>query len=228
MDVACEHCQSKFKIPDEKVPKDQAFAITCPKCKKKFSVSPGGAGKAPAAKKPAASGKAEPGKAASGKAGGGGYDASERPFDFLEEGAETALLCEPDAAVREQLAKQLQSMGYYLTSPENSRAVLKQMRYHLFDVIVVNERFDTRNPDQNNVLRYLERLSMEERRKMFVVLVTDRFRTMDNMAAFNKSANIVINLENLTDFDKIVKKAVAENVAFYKVYRDAMIKAGRA
>ena len=221
MDVACEHCQSKFKIPDEKVPKDQAFAITCPKCKKKFSVDPRGGGASAAAPKPS--------RGAGGAGGGAGsYDASERPFDFLEEGAETALLCEPDPAAREKLEKKLRSMGYYLTSPENSRAVLKQMRYHQFDVIVVNETFDTRNPDQNNVLRFLERLSMEDRRNMFVVLITDRFRTMDNMAAFHKSANIVINRENLDDFEKILKKAVAENVAFYKVYRDAMVKAGRA
>jgi predicted Zn finger-like uncharacterized protein len=223
MDVACEHCQSKFKIPDEKVPKDQAFSITCPKCKKKFSVDPrGGAAKAKAEPKPAASTSTQSSGAA------GAYDAADRPFDFLEEGAETALLCEPDAAVREQMAQRLKSMGYYLTSPENSRAVLKQMRYHLFDVIVLNEMFDTRNPDQNNVLRYLERLSMEDRRNMFVVLITDRFRTMDNMAAFHNSVNIVINRENLNDFEKILKKAVAENAAFYKVYRDAMVKAGRA
>ena len=38
MQVVCEQCQSKFKIPDEKIPKGKVFSLSCPKCNNKISV----------------------------------------------------------------------------------------------------------------------------------------------------------------------------------------------
>ena len=35
MIVTCEECQSKFKIPEEKIPKGKVFLQTCPKCDNK-------------------------------------------------------------------------------------------------------------------------------------------------------------------------------------------------
>jgi len=68
---------------------------------------------------------------------------------------------------------------------------------------------------------------METRRQMFVALISERFRTSDNMAAFNKSVNVVINLKNANEFDKIIRRAVTDNEAFYKIFNEAMKKAGR-
>lgn len=223
MDVSCDHCQARFKIPDEKVPKNQVFAMTCPKCKQKFSVDTRESEQAPAAK-PAES---KP-RTLVDEVESGSYSASDRPFDFLEEGAETALICEPDAAVREKVLTAVKAMKYHVTTPPNARDVLKQMRFHVFDMVVINELFDTNDPDRNNIMSYMERLSMDIRRNMFVVMLTDRFRTQDNMTAFHKSVNLVLNLSNVDDFEKIVQRGITENKAFYKVYRECLIKAGRA
>ena len=38
MQVTCSACQRSMNIPDEKLPKDQAFSITCPGCKTKNKV----------------------------------------------------------------------------------------------------------------------------------------------------------------------------------------------
>ena len=223
MDVSCENCQARFKIPDEKVPKNQVFAITCPKCKEKISIDT-----RTATDKPAAKPEPKRDKTLVDEVASGSYDASDRPFDFLEEGAETALICEPDEAVREKIRTVLEMMGYHTTSPKNAREVLKQMRFHVFELVAINERFDTPDPDQNNILRYMERLPMDTRRNMFVVLLSDRFRTNDNMAAFNKSVNLIVSLENIDNFEKVVQRGVSENTLFYKVYKESLTKAGRA
>jgi hypothetical protein len=94
-------------------------------------------------------------------------------------------------------------------------------------VVVLDERFDTDNPDQNHVLQYLEGLPMGTRRNMFVALVTERFRSMDNMAAFNKSVNLVINTKNINDVGTIIKRGVSENNAFYRVFKESMQKMGK-
>jgi predicted Zn finger-like uncharacterized protein len=223
MDVTCDKCQAKFKIPDEKVPKGQAFSLSCPKCSHKISIDP----QAETAT-PAANPEQPKEKTLFDEVGSSSYDADEKPFDFLEEGAQTALLCEKDTEIRTKIKTALANLGYSVTEPESAREVLKQMRFHIFDLVVLNERFDTPNPDMNNVLRYLDQLSMVTRRNIFVTLLTDRFRTMDNMAAFNKSVNLVVNSKNIGDFETIVKRGVAEYEAFYKIYRESLIKAGRA
>jgi len=231
MDIACTNCNSKFKIPDEKIPPDRAFAIACPKCKSKITVDP----RQPASPEKAAEAKPSPPppapseeeKSLFDEVAAGSYDSSEKPFDFVEEGVETALLCEPDDATRSKLNDALVSIGYQTTEPSSSIDALKKMRFHIFDLVVLNERFDTENPDESNVLKYLDQLSMEIRRQIFVALISDRFRTTDNMAAFNKSVNLTINSKNLDEFEKIVKRGVAENEGFYRVYRESMVNTGR-
>ena len=101
------------------------------------------------------------------------------------------------------------------------------MRYHNYDLILVNEEFDTADPDRNGILIFIERLHMSIRRNMFVVLISNRFRTMDNMAAFNKSVNIIINISNIKDFNKILRRGISDNDYFYRVYKEMMRKTGR-
>ncbi len=224
MEVACNKCEAKFKIPDEKVPKGQTFSLVCPKCKNKITVDPRSGGAAADAK-----GKGpKEGGSLSDEVRSGDYDAAEKPFDFLEEGAETALLCESEPDLRAQIRSALQGLGYQIREPKTPIEALKQMRFHVFDVIVLDEMFGTEDPDENNVLRFLERMAMDTRRDIFLALVTERFRTNDHMAAFNKSVNLIVNRKNIGDFGAIIKRSVAENIAFYRVYREAMLKTGRA
>lgn len=157
----------------------------------------------------------------------GSYDSSDMPFDFIEEGAETVLICEPDPAAREKISAAMKTMGYHITEAKNTRDALKKSRFHVYTVVLLNELFDTTNPDANDVMTYLGALPMVTRRQMFVVLITDRFRTMDNMAAFNKSVDLVINLKNMDDFSTILKKGVADHRAFYQVFKETLKKMGK-
>ncbi|MBI9082433.1 MAG: zinc-ribbon domain-containing protein [Desulfobacterales bacterium] len=215
MDISCEKCQAKFKIADDKIPQGKAFAVACPKCKTKITVDPA----------PAAAPKKE--NTLASEVASEAYDASERPFDFIEEGTKTALICEPDPAFRNRIREVVQGMDYHTTEPKNAREALKQMRFHEFDMVVINEMYDTTDPDQNNLLRFLGRLEMSSRRNMFVALITERFRTGDNMTAFNKSVNTVINTGHMESLDKVLKQGVKEYEIFYKIYKNAQIKTGR-
>ena len=155
------------------------------------------------------------------------YDASEKPFDFIEEGTNTALICESDPASQSKISEILTQEGYHITKPDSSRDALKKMRFHVYQLIILNEKFDTDNPDINSILDYLKGLSMSIRRNIFVVLISDGFRTMDNMMAFNKSVNLIVNPSNIDNFSTIIKKGIADNEAFYHVYKESLKKAGR-
>ena len=156
-----------------------------------------------------------------------GYDAADRLFDFVVEGGATALVCESDPVVREKISDGLKDLDYQITSPEKAKEALKAMRFHVFDVVVVNELFDTADPDANEVLQYLENLNMSTRRRFFVVLVSERYRTTDNMAAFHRSVNLVINLKSIDDTGKIIKQGLADNKAFYHIFQETLQKVGK-
>jgi predicted Zn finger-like uncharacterized protein len=218
MDIVCEKCQSKFKISDEKLPPGKTASLTCPKCKNKITIQ------APRLNTEfdEADGfedffSFEEAETAQGD------DASDKPFDFVEEEGKRALLCESEPTVREKIKTVLKVLEYHITEPQNNREALRKMRYNNFDLVVVNEYFDTDHPDANGILIYLERLNMALRRHIFVALISSRFRTMDQMAAFQKSVNMIVNLSNIDDLDKILRRRLADNDLFFRILKERLI-----
>jgi predicted Zn finger-like uncharacterized protein len=210
MDIICNNCSSKFRIPDEKIPAGRITTLPCPKCKTRISLDP--------AKKPAGSAASNDGAL---------YDASDKPFDFMEEEGLTALLCEQNPIARGTIEAALGLMDYQITMAESARDALKRMRYHVYDLIVVDENFDTKNPDANGVLIYLERLQMSTRRNIFVAMVSSRYRTMDNMMAFHASVNLIINIKNIEDIGKILGRVITDTELFYRIYKETLKETGR-
>ena len=214
MEIICSNCSSKFRIADEKIPVGRVTNIPCPKCKVRIAVTP-------------------PKKSAGGPAGfeesgdAGTYDASDKPFDFIEEEGLTALLCEQSPMARSTIQNALNLMDYQITIAESARDALKRMRYHVYDLIVINESFDTKNPDANGVLIYLERLGMSVRRNIFVAMISSRYRTMDNMMAFNASVNLIVNIKNIEDIGKILSRSITDTELFYRVYKETLKETGR-
>lgn len=215
MDITCQSCQGKFKIASGKIPAGKSASVKCPRCKSNIKIeSPEEA--------PADADTAFDDLFDFEEDEGEGYDAADKPFDFIEEEGKTALVCESDALIREKLRPAMNILEYHITEVPNSREALKKMRYHSYDLIIINEYFDTQDPDANPLLIYLERQFMDVRRNMFVTLLTSRFRTMDHMMAFSKSVNLILNIRNIDDFDKIIQRALADYGLFYKVFKESL------
>lgn len=266
MKIVCDKCQSKYNVPNEKLPDGKQIGFTCPKCKNKIPVVKSADPKADPkkeapAKEPAKSndedivfslaeeGAQEKAKTPPKKSKGGGgfsfdeedsskpsisfaedesiYDSSEKPFDFVEEEYETALICEADPGIRDKIKIALELMEYSITMAENTRDALKNMRYHTYDLIVLNERFDTSNPDINGILIYLNRLVMAERRKITLFLLTDRYQTLDTMEAFHRSANIIVNVKDIDKIDTILQKGLNDTSVFYKIFKEFLAQEGK-
>ncbi|MCD6138022.1 MAG: zinc-ribbon domain-containing protein [Deltaproteobacteria bacterium] len=220
MQIVCKNCKTKFRVPDEKLPRGQIISLKCPKCKNKIQIDT--THRTQDITSPVKQ------KTIIDQVASDTYDASEKPFDFLEEGVETALVCEHDQVLREKIHSALQRMGYHVTMAESSRIALKYMRFHVFELVVLDENFDGTDARTNHVLQYLGHQAMNTRRNIFVVLLGNRFRTGDNMIAFNNSVNLVINTKNMDDLEKILKRALTEHREFYQVFKETLKKTGRA
>jgi predicted Zn finger-like uncharacterized protein len=213
MEIICQSCQGKLKIADDKLPAGKAATVKCPRCQATIAI--------PVTTDAADADAAFDDLFAFDEDEGEGYDSAEKPFDFIEEEGKIALVAEPDALIREKIRPTLKLMEYHVTEVPNSREALKKMRYHSYDLVVVNEYFDTQDPDANSLLIYLERMPMDYRRSIFLTLLTSRFRTMDHMVAFQKSANMILNIRNIDDFDKILQRGMADFGLFYKVFKES-------
>ena len=220
MEVLCENCKAKFKIAHEKLPAGRAVSLKCPECKTKMQIKtrPGAQVAAPATTP----------KTTIEEVASDAYDVSAKPFDFVEQGVETALICEQDGGIREKVRSNLQHMGYHVTEAGSAQVALNYMRFHVFDLVVIDENFERGNPESNRVLQYLGHLPMNTRRNLFVVLLGYGLRTGDNLMALYRSVNLVVNLKNVDELKKVLKVYLAENEEFYRVFKESLKKVGRA
>ncbi len=149
-----------------------------------------------------------------------GIDYSERPFGYVVPESETAMVCQQDPVIRERIVHDLKKMGFEIAQPASFRDALKFMRFHVFNLIVVDEDFDTGVWETNNVLRYLEGLEMSVRRRTFVVLITATLATMDSIQAYHRSVNLAVNKRDVVGMDQLLRQAMAEYGDFYHVYKE--------
>lgn len=211
MNIICENCKSKFRIADEKIPAGKSTSFPCPKCRETITVSK----------------KIEDKSIQTSVYDGfNSYESDENTFYFAEEG-NTALLCEEEPIIKKKISKALDSMKYHITEAADARDALMRLRYHAYDLIIVNESFAISNSEANAILTFFERSPMVSRRNTCIVLISNRFRTMDNMMALQKSVNSIINMKDITDIDKILNKITLENTFFFKMFNETLKEAGR-
>jgi CheY-like chemotaxis protein len=213
MEIICQRCEGRFKIPDDRIPAGRQISIKCPKCQGKIEVQGGGA------EGPGGGRKLE--KVVH-EVSATAYDAAEQPFDYLQAGMKVALLCEHSQEIRQRICPVLEGLNYHVVEAASAREALKFMRFHGYDLLVLNEIFEAVDVESNYVLQYLAQLPMDVRRDIFVVLLGSSVRTMDNMTAFNRSVNLVVNLQDVSDFENILKTALTEHEEFYRVFKDIM------
>jgi len=154
-------------------------------------------------------------------------DYSGRPFDYRDMDNNTSMICELDAAIRQKVRENLKTLNFNVIEPTTSKEALKYTTFQTFNVIIVNENFDIGKDGVNKILQYLDGLPMSTRRQIFVVLISPTFATMDYMNSLNKSVNLIINKDDISEMGLILKKEMEENEYFYHVFKDFQRKLGK-
>lgn len=208
MEITCKDCGTKLRIPDEKVPQGQKVNAACPKCKAKLTLGPQ---EAPPTR-----------ESVEEKTPEYDYGVEDSALDSYDEGVKLALVLEADPEAQKKFTGAVERLGYKAVSAANSRDAINKMRFHHFHLIILSDRYDDVDLDQSPVLLFLNRLSMSVRRKIFLALAGEAFHSMDGMVAFSMSANIVIGRKDIDRVEVILKKSIAENQNFYKIYTDSL------
>ena len=212
MDVTCKSCGATLKIPDEKLPPHQAVSITCLKCKGKIRIDPRESNKNLAEKV---------------REVGLEYEEDTGPLDLFEEGTRLALVLDGDEGNVAEISSALEEFSYKPVLPTSIGEAMSKLRLHHFDLVIISDGFDGQDLTNSPITHYLDHLSMSIRRKIFLVLLSDKFKTMDDMMAFSMSANVVIHPRELHRLSAILKRAISDNDRFYKVFMDTLVEVGK-
>lgn len=198
-------------MDDAKVP-DRPFAVRCPKCQGIVRFR----GRA-----------AEPAPRASAAADGISDEIRaemtarlRREVSQLEASRGQVLAALPDAQLAKALTQPLADLGYVvdvLDIPEEGGRLLEQGTY---SVVVTNRT--TPVPGQAETLyARLCRLSPEARRRIFLVLAGDEFKTGDGAQAFVALADLVVNPRDAAGFEMPLLNAMTEWTRLFQAYREA-------
>ncbi|MDI6729890.1 MAG: response regulator [Thermodesulfovibrionales bacterium] len=143
------------------------------------------------------------------------------------EGFKTALICDDNAETQSAINSALKELNYKIDISTNSTDTLEKVRFNQYDVIVLNENFAGSSPENNEVLKFFQTMPMVSRRHVFLALIGQNLKTLDNMTAFSKSVNVVINKSDISNLTNILKKSIDDNDRFYKVYKETLRKLGK-
>lgn len=236
MEVICSSCKTKLNIPDEKIPGDQAIKINCPKCKNKISIEPTGENKESSSSQK--EDHKETGKYhlkfidsqkkdADGQ-GATDYDdfSSDESLDYYDDEVKLALVM-VDENIGAKVKSAVEEYGYKFLNTPNTRDALSKMRYHHFDLIILGEGFDGQEVVEGPIMNYLNHLGMSSRRRIFLVIIGDKYKTMDDMMAFSLSANMTVNTKDIEKLSILLKRGISDYEKFYKVFMDTLKEEGK-
>jgi predicted Zn finger-like uncharacterized protein len=202
MQITCEKCQGKFRIADEKIPENKVVNLTCPKCKKKIRVQ---------------------GRLTDKTTETNVKPTGALPFEVLGD-ERTALLCCNIERSGKTIQKNLEEMGYKTVFATHSEDAIKMMRFHPFDIAVIDDAFDSDSKNSEHIYSHLKALPMSSRRNLFVAYISDNYRTNDHMGAYCQSVNLLLNREQISGFKTVIDQAIKERDSFYSVYSETIRK----
>ena len=152
---------------------------------------------------------------------------SETSSAALRDDAPSALLCVDDDDRRGAVRKALEALGYAPETPADAEEAIDRLRKVPYQIVVVDEMYNGGTALDNAVLQALNAMSMSVRRYMFVALLAADVKTLDNASAFARSVNAVVNTNDLGQLTPLLRRAVADNDAFYRVFREVLQAAGK-
>jgi predicted Zn finger-like uncharacterized protein len=219
--VKCNNCQAVFNVPDAKIPEGRSFRATCAKCKRSITVTQhrGGQNQTPiGVESPSEIGDAPTAVVAELDVSSA-YDS---PLEVLEEGARSALVCVDEPGRLKAVREALEELNYYSSVASSVKEALSKLRYNQYDLVMLDEEFCGEAAENNTILRYLQPMPMSTRRSIFLMLISTQVKTLDNLIAFAKSVNAVINASDVQKVKLVLERAMADHRRFYKVYRDTI------
>lgn len=217
MQVDCPSCSQRVVVDDAKAP-ERAFSVRCPKCQGivKF---PGRAPAAPATPPPA---PVVP------TAGLGASTLSPEMLGRLQRqirgtqvgpGQGQVLVAVTDTAQAQALTAPLVQIGYSIDALDRPEEGGRLLEEGFYEVVITNRQAPVPGAAESLHQRVI-RLAPDSRRRIFLVLLGDEFKTGDGTQAYAMQADLVVG-RDAGDLEHVLLNTMAERTRLYQVFLDA-------
>jgi len=224
----CPQCATKIQIDDAKVP-DRPFRVRCPKCQGLIALAgraasdagpaPDAANASAGATTPAAEPSAPPDPAPPPATDPFATAAALARREKLAEGQNDALvaLSGPAAA---QVQSALERIGYRVDTVEDVEEGARLLEQGVYELAATAREAAPAGRPPTLSQRIL-RLPPEARRRVFVVLVGEDFRSGDGTQAWSAQADLVVSTADTHRCENLIRATIAERKRLYQPFLDA-------
>ena len=137
---------------------------------------------------------------------------------FISTADKPALIAFSTPAWLDAVKAALNELGYKVHTAATHSDFLIRFKQTRYQVVVMEEQFAADSPAQNDSLKALQNMAMNDRRHATVILLGNTFQTFAPLEAFQHSVHAVINTSELFMLKQLIEKAVAENMVFLQSY----------
>ena len=212
MQAQCTQCSSRIQIDDGKVP-DKPFKVKCPKCQAVISL-PGKGAAAPAAVAP------EPAPAPP------AYELPPPPEPGAVARRERAAASQNDALIAlagpaaSALHAALANLGFNVDTVDDVEEGARLVEQGVYEVAVTS-RAQSEAGKPEPLQQRLMRMAADSRRQLFVILVGDEFRTGDGIQAWIAQADLVVNPNDASRCEHVIRATMSDRKRLYQPLVDA-------
>jgi len=220
----CSQCSTRIQIDDSKVP-DRPFKVRCPKCQAVMDL-PGRGTEPPAAAPPAV--EPPPGDAPAPPFAAGppapGLPPPPSPAALARrERAESSpndALVALSGPVAAHLQQALATLGFNVDLVDDIEEGARLLELGVYEVAVTAPTLPEPGKLETLAQRIL-RLPIEARRRVFVILVSEDFRTADGTQAWAAQADLVVHPTDAGRCEHLIRSTLAERKRLYQPLVDA-------
>ncbi|HEV2327246.1 MAG TPA: hypothetical protein VGY56_00485 [Verrucomicrobiae bacterium] len=141
-------------------------------------------------------------------------------FDFISTGDKPALIAFSTPEWLETAKTTLAELGYKVHTAATHSDFLTRFTQVQYQVVVIEELFGAHTIDENQALKALQNMPVNQRRHTTIILLGDSFQTFTPMEAFKHSVHAVINSSEMFLLKQLVEKAVSDNDLFLHSFRE--------
>lgn len=211
MQSQCPQCATRIQVDDAKVP-DKPFKVRCPKCQATLSLPGRTAASAPAPA-PAADAPEPPPPPEFPSA------AAIARRERLEAGENDAIVALAGPAAQ-PIRQAIGRLGYEVDAVDDIEEGALLLEQGVYEMAVTSA--DLGGPGQPETLaQRILRLSPDARRRLFVVLVGEEFRSGDGTQAWARQADLVLHPADAERAETLVRATLAERRRLYQSFLDA-------
>jgi hypothetical protein len=147
-------------------------------------------------------------------------------LDFVTPEDKPALVALSTPELIDTAKTALDQLGYKVHIAENHGEFLHKFGQIPYQLVVMEETFNSQNINENESLNVLQRMPMNLRRHAVMVLFGFSLATFNPLQAFRYGVHAVVNPSEMFLFTQLIQKAAADNDVFLRTFRETLRELG--